>query len=146
MAVDPFEGHDRFVRLGKLTSNFRNDPANVHSRSLHAPAIPTKYFSPDTLSGRVCIGFPLGSLRFSFSGAGDFRHPAAPEHLRVMERHHITDSDLERYYLGTFQGLELAMLEEHLFWCIPCGARLTRIEARDVGHFAEPTPGACSHA
>jgi hypothetical protein len=63
-----------------------------------------------------------------------------------MERHHITDSDLERYYLGTFQGLELAMLEEHLLWCIPCGVRLTLIETRDAMHFAEPMQVACSHA
>jgi hypothetical protein len=90
--------------------------------------------------------FPPGGFELSSLRAGDYRNPTAPEHLRVMERHHITDSNLERYYLGTFHGFELAMLEEHLLWCVPCGDRLTNIEARDAMQFAEPAQSACSHA
>ena len=49
-----------------------------------------------------------------------------------MELHHITRSDLESYYLGTFHGMELAMLEEHLLWCTSCAERLTDVEAVDA--------------
>jgi hypothetical protein len=48
-----------------------------------------------------------------------------------MDLHHITDSDLERYYIGTFDGVELSMLEEHLEWCSPCGQRLDTIDRLD---------------
>jgi hypothetical protein len=34
---------------------------------------------------------------------------------------HISDEDLERYYLGRVQDeQELAILEEHLLWCHAC--------------------------
>ena len=34
---------------------------------------------------------------------------------------HISDHDLERYYLGMVtREEELAALEEHLLWCHPC--------------------------
>jgi len=48
-----------------------------------------------------------------------------------MDLHHITDSDLERYYIGTFDGVELLMLEEHLEWCSPCAERLNTIDRLD---------------
>jgi anti-sigma factor RsiW len=40
-----------------------------------------------------------------------------------MEWKHITDHDLERYYLGMIQEPELAALEEHLLACPSCAER-----------------------
>jgi hypothetical protein len=38
-----------------------------------------------------------------------------------MSTEHISDHDLERYYLGMVtQEEELAPLEEHLLWCQSC--------------------------
>jgi hypothetical protein len=38
---------------------------------------------------------------------------------------HISDHDLERYYLGHVQNEgELALLEEHLLWCEACQQRM----------------------
>jgi len=48
-----------------------------------------------------------------------------------MELHHISDSDLERYYIGTIRGPELAVLNEHLDWCALCSSRLSVIAAFD---------------
>lgn len=37
---------------------------------------------------------------------------------------HLSDDDLERYYLGmTTEGPELAAIEEHLLWCHECVER-----------------------
>ena len=34
---------------------------------------------------------------------------------------HISDDDLERYHLGMVKDdAELATIEEHLLWCLPC--------------------------
>jgi hypothetical protein len=39
---------------------------------------------------------------------------------------HISDHDLERYYLGQVQNeAELAPLEEHLLCCASCQSRMT---------------------
>ena len=57
-----------------------------------------------------------------------------------MEQHHISDPDLERYYIGTFQGIELAMLDEHLLWCVYCSHRLKEIERFDALLYG-PVPG-----
>jgi len=41
-----------------------------------------------------------------------------------MEWNHITDHDLERYYLGmVIDEGELAALEEHILGCAPCAQR-----------------------
>jgi hypothetical protein len=38
-----------------------------------------------------------------------------------MSTNHISDYDLERYYLGMVTDeQELAALEEHLLWCSAC--------------------------
>jgi len=38
-----------------------------------------------------------------------------------MTAEHISDHDLERYYLGMVTDEEeLALLEEHLLWCVQC--------------------------
>lgn len=43
---------------------------------------------------------------------------------------HISDHDLERYYLGmVIDEAELAPLEEHLLWCHCCIDRVELIEA-----------------
>jgi hypothetical protein len=45
-------------------------------------------------------------------------------HLVFMEWQHITDHDLERYYLGMVMGkTELASLEEHILACGSCAER-----------------------
>ena len=36
---------------------------------------------------------------------------------------HVTDHDLERYYLGMVHEPELDAIEEHLIWCTPCVER-----------------------
>jgi hypothetical protein len=42
---------------------------------------------------------------------------------------HISDHDLERYYLGHVQNEgELGLLEEHLLWCESCHQRMTESE------------------
>ncbi len=42
---------------------------------------------------------------------------------------HVSDDDLERYYLGMVQDeTELASLEEHLLWCHECIARAESAE------------------
>jgi hypothetical protein len=47
-----------------------------------------------------------------------------------MEWKHITDHDLERYYLGMVKHeTELAALEEHILACPPCAERAD--EAQD---------------
>jgi hypothetical protein len=48
-------------------------------------------------------------------------HPSA----HIFDIHHITDYDLERYYLGMMpeDGAEEAAVEEHLLWCERCAAR-----------------------
>jgi hypothetical protein len=41
-----------------------------------------------------------------------------------MNAEHISDYDLERYYLGMVtEENELAVLEEHLLWCTSCVER-----------------------
>ena len=46
-----------------------------------------------------------------------------------MSTDHITDHDLERYYLGMVtQEEELAPLEEHLLWCHSCVERAKETE------------------
>lgn len=43
---------------------------------------------------------------------------------------HISDHDLERYYLGMIrEGPELAALEEHLLWCGECVDRAEESDA-----------------
>jgi hypothetical protein len=43
---------------------------------------------------------------------------------------HISDDDLERYYLGMIKDeAELAPLEEHLLWCHECVDRAEAAEA-----------------
>jgi anti-sigma factor RsiW len=47
-----------------------------------------------------------------------------------MTAEHISDHDLERYYLGMVsEEEELAALEEHLLWCVRCVERAK--EAQD---------------
>jgi hypothetical protein len=41
----------------------------------------------------------------------------------MSELHHISDSDFVRYHFDTIRGPELAMVEEHLLWCIYCARR-----------------------
>ena len=43
----------------------------------------------------------------------DWKHPMA-------ELHHISDADLTRYHFDAIRGPELAMVEEHLLWCLHC--------------------------
>jgi hypothetical protein len=38
---------------------------------------------------------------------------------------------LQCYYLGSFQGIELDILDEHLLGCPICSLRLTSLEERD---------------
>lgn len=48
-----------------------------------------------------------------------------------MEWNHITDHDLERYYLGMVKDeAELALLEEHLLACAECAQRAAESDAR----------------
>jgi hypothetical protein len=37
--------------------------------------------------------------------------------------HHISDSDFTRYHFDTIRGQELAIVEEHLLWCLECVRR-----------------------
>jgi hypothetical protein len=47
-----------------------------------------------------------------------------------MEWKHVTDHELERYYLGMIKGeTELAALEEHILTCAACAGRAD--EAQD---------------
>ena len=47
-----------------------------------------------------------------------------------MEWNHVTDHDLERYYLGMVKDkTEFAVLEEHILACASCAARAD--EAQD---------------
>jgi hypothetical protein len=41
----------------------------------------------------------------------------------MSELHHISDSDFVRYHFDTIRGPELAMVEEHLIWCVYCAGR-----------------------
>ena len=46
-----------------------------------------------------------------------------------MAIEHLSDHDLERYYLGMVTAEEeLATLEEHLLWCHPCIERAQEAE------------------
>jgi hypothetical protein len=46
-----------------------------------------------------------------------------------MKSDHISDHDLERYYLGMVTDeAELAPLEEHLLWCGWCVGRAERTQ------------------
>jgi hypothetical protein len=46
-----------------------------------------------------------------------------------MSTNHISDHDLERYYLGMVtREEELAPLEEHLLWCHSCVERAEETE------------------
>jgi hypothetical protein len=50
-------------------------------------------------------------------------------HLPRARMKHISEHDLERYYLGMIKDeAELAPLEEHLLWCSKC---IERAEAVD---------------
>jgi hypothetical protein len=50
--------------------------------------------------------------------------------ISVMASQHISDDDLERYYLGMItQDEELALLEEHIIGCQFCATRAE--EAQD---------------
>lgn len=42
--------------------------------------------------------------------------------------HHISADDLERYYFWLMPGPELAVVEEHLFWCQHCMDRMEAVE------------------
>jgi hypothetical protein len=37
--------------------------------------------------------------------------------------YHLADLDLERYHCDVIKGPELAMVEEHLLWCLFCACR-----------------------
>ena len=41
----------------------------------------------------------------------------------MNELHHISDGDLDRYHFDAIRGPELAMVEEHLLWCLHCQRR-----------------------
>ena len=41
---------------------------------------------------------------------------------------HISEDNLERYYLGTVPPPELPGVEKHLFWCTACLGRLDAAE------------------
>jgi hypothetical protein len=46
-----------------------------------------------------------------------------------MTGRHISDHDLERYYLGMVSDeVELAPLEEHLLWCTWCVEQADQIQ------------------
>lgn len=46
-----------------------------------------------------------------------------------MNTDHISDDDLERYYLGMITDeAELAPLEEHLLWCHACQDRAQEVQ------------------
>jgi len=50
-----------------------------------------------------------------------------------MNAEHISDHDLERYYLGKVRDEEeLAYIEEHLFWCVSCVER-----AEETQHYVD---------
>lgn len=47
----------------------------------------------------------------------------------MIEDGHLSDHDLERYYLGMItEEAELALLEEHLLWCGSCQDRAEEIQ------------------
>jgi len=41
----------------------------------------------------------------------------------MSELHHLSDFDLNRYHFDAIRGAELAMVEEHLLWCLDCASR-----------------------
>jgi hypothetical protein len=47
----------------------------------------------------------------------------------MTQLHHISDGDFARYHFDVMRGLELAMVEEHLLWCLYCLGR----EAEELG-------------
>ena len=49
----------------------------------------------------------------------------------MNDLHHISSDDLNRYHFDAIRGPELAMVEEHLLWCLYC---LDREEADLRGH------------
>ena len=61
-----------------------------------------------------------------------------------MNAEHISDHDLERYYLGMVtEESELAALEEHLLWCTSCVERAEEtqdyVDAMRVAAYDDPT-------
>jgi len=42
--------------------------------------------------------------------------------------HHVSDHDLNRYSLVMITGQELALIKEHLRWCLDCLDCLDRVE------------------
>jgi hypothetical protein len=52
----------------------------------------------------------------------------------MSELHHISDCDLDRYHCEATTGPELAMLEEHLFWCVSCIGREEEIREKGRSH------------
>jgi hypothetical protein len=70
----------------------------------------------------MSLGAERNSLQSPENSVRGIRCP--PDHI-VMSTDHITDHDLERYYLGMVtQEEELAPLEEHLLWCHSCVERV----------------------
>ena len=65
-----------------------------------------------------------------FPSPGDLmRGIWCPPHHIAMSTKHISDHDLERYYLGMVtREEELAPLEEHLLWCHSCVERAEETE------------------
>lgn len=41
---------------------------------------------------------------------------------------HISDSELEEYYLGMLPEFDLAKVEEHLLWCSDCLSQMAATE------------------
>ena len=69
-----------------------------------------------------------------------------------MPIEHVSDHDLERYYLGMVTEAELIALEEHLLWCHSCVARAEETQsyvdlirrAIIVGNYDLPQPRSLS--
>ena len=65
-----------------------------------------------------------------FFFCNSLREIPAPAHSLFMQWTHITDHDLERYYLGMVtKKAELAPVEEHILACPVCAERADEAQA-----------------
>lgn len=46
----------------------------------------------------------------------------------MLDIHHISERDLERYHRGTIDGPELTIVDEHLWSCPKCQLKLSETQ------------------
>ena len=73
----------------------------------------------------VCARMPVRNMKLVTEAIARLRtelehieHDIAAVYAQMPD--HVSEDDLERYHLGMVKDDELAALEEHLLWCVPC--------------------------